>query len=76
MAEKPKPMRSLVLLDWCDYTCPCGDTLSTRFAGEDEVRAWIKRHKPHTNGKCVERWDAADTLRVMSEVPPDREYKL
>ena len=76
MAKKKKPMRLLVLLDWCDYTCPCGATLSMRFTSEAEAKAWVAAHKPHTNGRCVEHWDAADTLKVMSEVPPDREYKL
>lgn len=66
-----KPMRCDIDLDWCTYTCPCGQIICTRHMQTADIVAWINQHKPHTNGKCLEV-TTADGARVWATPPPPK----
>jgi hypothetical protein len=72
----PVPMRCGIDLDWCTYTCPCGENFCTRRKSDNETNAWIAIHRPHTDGTCLEH-TTADGCRAWGGQPqPDQKVKL
>lgn len=70
---KKKPMESFCDLDSVTFTCPCGESIT----GEGLVISkFIRRHKKHTNSKCVDTI-TDDGMRAFSpDMPRTRTYSI
>lgn len=49
-----QPMELYLDLDWTTMKCPCGKTLCSRYATDQEWRQFEENHVKHTNGKLLE----------------------
>lgn len=71
MSVPKPPMRSYVNADSVEYRCPCGAALE----GEGDILTpFIAKHRPHTNGRCIETI-TADGERFCAPRKP-RTFKL
>ena len=58
MSKRKEPFQMTVDVDDCTVTCPCGASVT----GEGiPITQFVKKHLPHTNGRCVEQLTAKAT---------------
>ena len=68
-----KPMTSSVDADSVTYYCPCGESVT----GEGEIiTTFIKRHKSHTNGECIETITDDGARYISIQDGRERTFKL